>query len=29
MTFRVDFKKLGLAQAPAMDDQSKALLRVR
>ena len=29
MTFRADFKKLGLADAPALDDRSKALLRVR
>jgi len=29
MTFQADFKKLGLAQAPELDDVSKALLRVR
>ena len=29
MTFRADFKKLGLAEAPKLDERSKALLRVR
>ena len=29
MTFRADFKKLGAAEAPELDDRSKALLRVR
>lgn len=29
MTFRADFKKLGLAEAPELDERSKALLRVR
>lgn len=29
MTFRADFSKLGLADAPELDDKGKALLRVR
>ena len=29
MTFRADFKKLGLAEAPKLEDRLKALLRVR
>ena len=29
MTFRADFQKLGLAEAPALDDKAKALLRLR
>ena len=29
MTFRADFKKLGLAEAPELDDKSKQLLRIR
>jgi hypothetical protein len=29
MTFRADFKKLGLAEAPELDERSKALLRMR
>lgn len=29
MTFRADFKKLGLAEAPKLDERSKALLRMR
>ena len=29
VTFRADFSKLGLADAPALDDKAKALLRVR
>ena len=29
MTFQADFTKLGLAQAPELDERSKALLRVR
>lgn len=28
-TFRVDFKKLGLAEPPALDDRAKALLRMQ
>ncbi len=28
-TFRADFKQLGLAEPPALDDKAKALLRVR
>ncbi|MGK0303380.1 MAG: hypothetical protein ACI89X_004273, partial [Planctomycetota bacterium] len=29
MTFRADFKQLGLAEAPKLDERSKALLHVR
>jgi hypothetical protein len=29
MNFRADFSKLGMAEAPELDAQSKALLRVR
>jgi len=29
MTFRVDFRKLGLAEMPELDDKSKQLLRLR
>ncbi|MEO6598134.1 MAG: hypothetical protein ABIP94_25605 [Planctomycetota bacterium] len=29
MTFRADFKKLGLAEPPELDDKAKTLLRVR
>ncbi|HEX5053894.1 MAG TPA: hypothetical protein VFZ65_19100, partial [Planctomycetota bacterium] len=29
MTFRADFTKLGLAEPPELDDQAKALLRMR